>query len=153
VSGLPSAFYWTLTVPTMPGWIVQWYWNVPADENVLEKVAPAAIEPEFQAPPSAVEVCVTVSLFVHVTVPPTETAIGFGAKAVVVNPLAPLGIETVTAGLKRLLLRWVMALVTVLVTALVTVLAMGSMAKKKIHSRLIEQAGMSRRVSEERTWF
>jgi hypothetical protein len=69
---------------------------VPADENVLEKVAPGATEPEFQAPPSAVDVCATVSLFVHVTVPPTETAIGFGAKAVVVKMLAPLGIETAT---------------------------------------------------------
>jgi hypothetical protein len=67
---------------------------VPADENVLEKVAPGAIEPEFQAPPSAVDVCATVSLFVHVTVPPTETLIGFGAKALVVRVLAPLGIET-----------------------------------------------------------
>ena len=63
----------------MPGWIVQWYWNVPADENVRENVAPGAIEPEFQAPPSAVDVCVTLSLFAHVTVPPTETVIGFGA--------------------------------------------------------------------------
>jgi hypothetical protein len=49
---------------------------------------------EFQAPPSAVDVCATVSLFVHVTVPPTETLIGFGANAVVVKLLAPLGIET-----------------------------------------------------------
>lgn len=37
----------------MPGWIVQWYWNVPADENVLEKVPRGAINPELQAPPSA----------------------------------------------------------------------------------------------------
>jgi hypothetical protein len=69
---------------------------VPADENVLENVAPGAIEPEFQAPPSAVDVCATLSLFAHVTVPPTETAMGLGAKAVVVKVLAPLGIETVT---------------------------------------------------------
>jgi hypothetical protein len=41
-------------------------------------LAPGAIDPEFQAPPSAVEVCVAESLLVHVTVPPTETAIGLG---------------------------------------------------------------------------
>jgi hypothetical protein len=35
-------------------------------------------------------------LFIQVTVPPTETAIGFGTKAVEVKLLAPLGIETVT---------------------------------------------------------
>jgi hypothetical protein len=67
---------------------------VPADANVLEKLAPGAIEPEFHAPPSAVDVCATLSLFVHVTVPPTGTAIGFGAKAVVVKRLAPRRIET-----------------------------------------------------------
>jgi hypothetical protein len=94
-----TVFYCTLIVPTMPGWIVQWYWNVPADENVLEKVAPGAIEPEFQAPPSAVDVCATVSLFVHVTVLPTGIAIGFGTKAVVVKLLAPLGTETVPPAL------------------------------------------------------
>ena len=33
-------------------------------------------------------------MFVHVTVPPTGTAIGFGAKAVVVKRLAPRRIET-----------------------------------------------------------
>jgi hypothetical protein len=71
---------------------------VPADENVLEKVAPGAIVAEFQAPPFAVDVCATVSLFVHVTVPPTETLIGFGANAVVVKLLAPLGIETAARG-------------------------------------------------------
>jgi len=75
---------------------VQWYGNVPADENVLEKLAPGAIDPEFQPPPSAVDVCVVLSLFIQVTVPPTETAIGFGTKAVEVKLLAPLGIETVT---------------------------------------------------------
>ena len=67
---------------------------MPADANVLEKLAPGAIEPEFHAPPSAVDVCATLSLFVHVTVPPTGTAIGFGAKAVVVKRLAPRRIET-----------------------------------------------------------
>ena len=40
---------------------------------------PGAIEPEFQAPASAVDVCVVESLLVQVTVPPTETAIGLGA--------------------------------------------------------------------------
>ena len=67
---------------------------MPADANVLEKLAPGAIEPEFHAPPSAVDVCATLSLFIHVTVPPIGTAIGFGAKAVVVKRLAPRRIET-----------------------------------------------------------
>jgi hypothetical protein len=67
---------------------------VPADENVLEKLAPGATEPEFHAPPSAVVVWAVLSLLVHVTVVPTATAIGFGANAVVVKMLAPLGIET-----------------------------------------------------------
>ena len=39
---------------------------------------PGAIEPEFQAPPFAVDVCDVKSLLVHVTVPPTETVIGLG---------------------------------------------------------------------------
>ena len=54
--------------------------------------------PEFHAPPSAVDVCVVVSLFVQVTVPPTATEIGFGANAVVVRRLAPRGIETAAPG-------------------------------------------------------
>ena len=50
--------------------------------------------PEFQAPPSPVDVCVVLSLFVHVTVPPTATLIGLGENAVVVRKDEPLTIET-----------------------------------------------------------
>jgi hypothetical protein len=55
---------------------------------------PGAIEPEFQVPPFAADVCVVESLLVHVTVPPTETEIGLGAYAVVVIVDAPETIET-----------------------------------------------------------
>ena|SRR5260221_4921709 len=53
---------------------------------------PGAIAPEFQAPPT--DVCVMESLLVHVTLPPTETVTGFGAKAVVVIVAAPETMDT-----------------------------------------------------------
>jgi hypothetical protein len=46
----------------VPGWL-----------NVKLNVAPGANGPELNAPPVAVHVCVTVSLFVTVTVDPTGT--------------------------------------------------------------------------------
>lgn len=42
--------------------------------------------------------CVIVSLFIHVTVPPTATLTGFGAYAVVVNLDDPLTIDTFVPG-------------------------------------------------------
>src|SRR5579872_424816 len=57
---------------------------------------PGGIEPEFQVPP--VDVCVVASLLVHVTVPPTDTEIGLGAKAVVVIVDAPETIDTAAPG-------------------------------------------------------
>src|SRR5580693_8549467 len=60
------------------------------------KVAPGAITGELQAPPFAVDVCDVESLLVHVTVPPTETVIGLGLKAVVVIVDAPGTIEAAT---------------------------------------------------------
>jgi hypothetical protein len=53
---------------------------------------PGAIEPESHEGP--VEVCVLLSLFVHVTLPPTATITGFGEYAVVVRVDAPLTIPT-----------------------------------------------------------
>src|SRR5512141_470369 len=50
--------------------------------------------PELNAPPSAADVCVVLSLFTHVTVPPRDTVIGFGLYAVVVRVLAPAAIVT-----------------------------------------------------------
>ena len=55
---------------------------------------PGAIEPEFHAPLFAVLVCAVLSSFVHVTLPPTATVMGFGAYAVVVNVVAPVTIDT-----------------------------------------------------------
>lgn len=68
--------------------------NDPEFANVVLKLAPGAIVPELQAPPSAVDVCAVLSLFVHVTVLPRATEIGFGLYAVVVNVLEPETIET-----------------------------------------------------------
>lgn len=59
--------------------MVQWYGKEPAVENVLLNVPPGAIAPEFHAPLLDVEVCAVLSLFVHVTVPPTATVTGLGA--------------------------------------------------------------------------
>ena len=71
---------------------------MPADGNVLVKVAPGFMEPEFHAPSLAVDVCAVVSLFVQAIVLPTGTAIGLGANAVLVKVLAPLTIDTVSPG-------------------------------------------------------
>jgi hypothetical protein len=73
--------------------MAQWYGKVPADENIVLKLPPGGMEPEFHAPPLAEDVCVVESLLVHVTVPPTATTIGFGAKAVVVIVDAPATID------------------------------------------------------------
>src|SRR5580700_1751161 len=59
-------------------------------------VPPGAIGGEFQVPPFAVDVCDVESLLVHVTVPPTETVIGLGLKAVVVIVDAPTTIDAAT---------------------------------------------------------
>src|SRR5581483_5403860 len=55
---------------------------------------PGAIGPEFQALVSDVLVCVTLSVFIHVTVPPRCTMTGFGLYAVLVNALPPAAIDT-----------------------------------------------------------
>jgi hypothetical protein len=83
-----------VTVPTIPGWIEQWYGKLPADGNVMLNVPPGAIAPEFQALLFATDVCVTESLFIHVTVPPTPTVIGLGEYALVVSVDDPDTIET-----------------------------------------------------------
>jgi hypothetical protein len=43
-------------VPTIPGWIEQWYVNDPAVGNVAVKEPLGAIEPESQPAPSDVDV-------------------------------------------------------------------------------------------------
>jgi hypothetical protein len=53
---------------------------------------PGAIPPEFQVLPT--DVCVVLSWLVHVTLPPTATVTGLGAKAVVVRSDPPLTIDT-----------------------------------------------------------
>jgi hypothetical protein len=65
--------------------------NVPVEENVRLNDPPGAIEPEFHAPASATEVCVTLSLFTHMMVVPDVTVSGFAPNAVVVMVEAPLG--------------------------------------------------------------
>jgi hypothetical protein len=68
--------------------------KVPAFGNARLYFAPGAIDPEFHAPPSPVDVWAIESLFVHVTVPPGDTVTGFGAKAVVVREMEPWTIDT-----------------------------------------------------------
>jgi len=80
-------------VPVIPGWIVQWYVNVPAPVNVWLNEAPGAMRPESQL--LLVDVCVVLSLLCHVTVVPTATLTGFGENADVVMVDAPLTIVTV----------------------------------------------------------
>lgn len=72
--------------------------NVPAVENVRLNVPPGTIDPEFHAPLSDVDVCVVLSLLVHVTVPPTARLTGFGANAVDVIVDPPNTIETGVPG-------------------------------------------------------
>lgn len=57
---------------------------------------PGGIAPEFHAPLFAVDVCVVLSLFRQVTVPPTDTLIGFGLNAVDVSRLAFTTIDAET---------------------------------------------------------
>jgi hypothetical protein len=73
-----SAYHCTLRVPTMLGWIAQWYVNVPGDWNVVLKLPPGAMFPEFQLPLSDREVCVVLSLFTQVTVVPAAMLTGLG---------------------------------------------------------------------------
>jgi hypothetical protein len=79
----------------MFGWMLQWYVNVPAVWNVMEKLPPGAIAPELHALVSEVDVCVIVSLFTQLTLPPRVTLIGFGAYAFVVSVREPDTIDTV----------------------------------------------------------
>jgi hypothetical protein len=74
--------------------MVHWYEKEPAVGNVLLNVAPGAMEPEFHAPLRPVDVWAVLSLFVHVTVPPTATVSGLGEYAFVVRVDAPLTIDT-----------------------------------------------------------
>jgi hypothetical protein len=70
------------------------YVNVPAVENVWLNFPPGAIDPELNDPLSPVAVCVVESLFVQVTVPPTEIETGFGEYAVSLKLDEPLTMET-----------------------------------------------------------
>jgi hypothetical protein len=74
--------------------MVHLYVNVPAVENVWLNLPPGAMFPEMNDPLSAVAVCAVESLFVQVTVPPTEIETGFGEYAVVVSVDELATIET-----------------------------------------------------------
>jgi hypothetical protein len=69
--------------------------NVPRVDIVAVNDCPGKIEFELQAPPSAVDVCVMLSLLVHVTIVPAVTVTGFGEYAVVVSVDDPATIDTV----------------------------------------------------------
>ncbi len=63
----------------MPGWIVQWYVNVPAALMVTgELVAPALSVPVWNRPLSCVESCAVESALCHATDWPTRIVVGFG---------------------------------------------------------------------------
>ncbi len=66
-----------MIVPFMNGWNEQTYANVPALAKVALPVAPASMAP-VSNPPDEVAVCFWLSLFVHVTVPPTATCVSAG---------------------------------------------------------------------------
>jgi hypothetical protein len=71
----------TFTLPRIDGWISQRYANVPAWVNVWENDLPSARSPESQLPSPAVQVWVTLSLLVVVTLVPTVTRRTAGEKA------------------------------------------------------------------------
>ena len=70
-----------MIVPVIDEWILQWYGNDPAVENVAVPVPLAPIVPVSNDPSSAVAVCAVASEFVHVTVSPTVTVTSGGANA------------------------------------------------------------------------
>ena len=74
--------------------MAQWYENVPAFWNANENFPPGATIPEFQPAASDVDVWDVESAFVHVTVVPTVTSSGLGAKALLPRTSARTGIET-----------------------------------------------------------
>jgi hypothetical protein len=74
--------------------MAQWYENVPAFWKAKENFAPGATIPEFQPAASDVDVWDVVSVFVHVTVVPTDTSSASGVYALFPRTSAPLGIET-----------------------------------------------------------
>jgi len=71
----PPAAASTVIVPVIDEWILQWYGNDPAVENVAVPVPLLPIVPVSNDPSSAVAVWACASEFVHVIVSPTVTVI------------------------------------------------------------------------------
>ena len=69
--------------------------NRPADANVKLNLPPGGTLPEDHWFPSALDVCVVLSLFSQLMVVPAETVSGFAPNAVVVCVDAPLEMVTV----------------------------------------------------------
>ena len=71
----------TVTLPVMNEWIAQWYVKVPARAMTIV-FEPLLNAPVSHAPPSALEVCATLSKFVQVTESPrlTVTEAGWNEK-------------------------------------------------------------------------
>ncbi len=72
--------------------MAQWYRNVPAFANVVENCARGCNVPEFHPASFDVVVCAVESLFVQVTVVPTETSSSAGLNALFPRVDAPMGI-------------------------------------------------------------
>jgi hypothetical protein len=68
----------TTIVPFMAAWMSQWYANVPATANVIDREPPASITPVSHALVSAVAVWLNGSRLVHLTVSPTLTVVDGG---------------------------------------------------------------------------
>src|SRR6478672_3628876 len=77
----PPAAASTVIVPVIDEWILQWYGNDPAVENVAVPVPLLPIVPVSNDPSSAVAVCAVASEFDHVTVSPTVTVMLDGENA------------------------------------------------------------------------
>jgi hypothetical protein len=78
----PPSGYWTVTVPVMLEWFVQWYEYVPAVLNVRVAL-PDVMFPTSEGEPPVVNVtlCAVVpASFVHVTVPPLVIVTALGVK-------------------------------------------------------------------------
>ena len=79
----------------MPGWIAQWYGNVPAVWNANENCPPGATVPEFHPVASDVDVWDIESVFVHVTVVPAATVrvAGLNCRLAVVQIFVEVGVQ------------------------------------------------------------
>jgi hypothetical protein len=98
-----------VSVPTMNGWMLQWYGYEASVLNICLKLSPGKRVPELNVLPSSeVTVCEVVSLFVQQTVVPTGTVTSAGSKekSWMLTIVSPASQTTVPAGLAGLADAW-----------------------------------------------